>query len=126
LGSKVPRLLFFKLTFKLYRYTFVAKRTVTVFRADLKYKGLVYRYLSKIQGKRIPVYLGNISLLSLYFLDIRVRIVYILLILQVGKQADKAPISSPEYNISKEISCTVAKLQYYRVEYCNIQLPNML
>jgi hypothetical protein len=69
----------FRLTLDLYRYTFVGKGTVVAFKAKLKYKGSVYCYLNNVQGELIPVYLGNILLLRPYFLDIGVRIIYILL-----------------------------------------------
>jgi hypothetical protein len=69
------------LTLEWYGYTFVAKRTVTAFEAKLKHEGLVYEYLDKVQGDLIPVYLRSISLVYLYFLDVRVRIVHMLLML---------------------------------------------
>ena len=70
----------FKLTLEWYGYTFVAKGTVTAFEAKLKHEGLVYQHLDVVQGDLVPVYLGNISLVCPYFLDVRVRIVHILLI----------------------------------------------
>jgi hypothetical protein len=70
----------FKLTLKLYRYTFVTKRIVTTFKAKLKHEGLIYRYLNEVQRELIPVYFKNISLVRLYFLDVKVKIVHMLLI----------------------------------------------
>jgi hypothetical protein len=67
------------LTLERYRYTFVAKGTVTALKAKLKHEGLVYKHLDKVQGELILVYLGNISLIHPYFLDVGVRIVYMLL-----------------------------------------------
>jgi hypothetical protein len=81
LGKQGTRGALFKLTLGLYTYTFVVKGTVTVFKAKLKYEGLVYRHLVKVQGELVPVYLRNISLVYPYFLDFRVRIVHMLLIL---------------------------------------------
>jgi hypothetical protein len=75
----------FKLTLESYRYTFVAKGTVTAFKEDLKHEGLVYRHLSEVQGELIPVYLGNISLVRPYFLDVGVRIVHMLLMSWAGE-----------------------------------------
>ncbi|CAG8981850.1 hypothetical protein HYALB_00014002 [Hymenoscyphus albidus] len=59
------------MTLESYGYTFVAKGTVTAFTAKLKHEGLVYRHLDEVQGKLIPVYLGNISLVR------RARICYL-------------------------------------------------
>jgi hypothetical protein len=75
----------FRLTLESYRYTFVIKGTITAFKAKLKYKGLVYRYLDKVQGELIPIYIRNISLIHPYFLNFGVRIVHILLMLWVGE-----------------------------------------
>jgi hypothetical protein len=69
----------FRLTLNTYRYTFVAKGTVRAFKSNLKHEGVVYQHLNKLQGELIPVYLGNISLACPYFLDVRVRIVHMLL-----------------------------------------------
>jgi hypothetical protein len=79
LGKQGARSTLFKLTLESYGYTFVAKGTVTAFKADLKHEGLVYRHLSEVQGELIPVYLENISLVHPYFLDVGVRIVHMLL-----------------------------------------------
>ena len=40
----------------------------------------MYRYFLGSQGELVPVYLGNISLANVYFLDFGVRIVHMLLI----------------------------------------------
>jgi hypothetical protein len=42
LGKQGARSSLFKLTLEWYRYTFVAKGTMTAFEAKLKYEGLVY------------------------------------------------------------------------------------
>ncbi len=52
---------------------------MTAFEAKLKHEGLVYRHLDEVQGELVPVYLGNISLVCPYFLDVGVRIVHMLL-----------------------------------------------
>jgi hypothetical protein len=81
LGKQGARGALFRLTLESYGYTFVAKGTVTAFKAKLKHEGLVYRHSDEVQGELIPVYLGNISLVRPYFLDVRVRIVHMLLML---------------------------------------------
>jgi hypothetical protein len=79
----------FRLSLGWYRYTFVAKGTVAVFKANLKHEALVYRHWDEFQGQLIPVYLRNISLVCLYFIDVRVRIVHMLLVFWAGEQAQK-------------------------------------
>ncbi|PMD19343.1 hypothetical protein NA56DRAFT_575447, partial [Hyaloscypha hepaticicola] len=80
LGKQGTRDTLFKLTLKSYRYTFITKGIIIAFKAKLKYKGLVYQHLDKVQGKLILVYLKNISLVYPYFLDIKVKIFHMLLI----------------------------------------------
>jgi hypothetical protein len=57
-----------------------AKGTVEAFIRRLKHEGRVYRYLDEVQAELISVFLGNISLIKLYYLDFGVRIVHMLLI----------------------------------------------
>ncbi len=87
LGKQGTRGALFRLTLESYGYTFVAKGTVTAFIAKLKHEYLIYRHLDEVQGELIPVYLGNISLIRPYFLDLGVRIVHMLLMSWAGEQA---------------------------------------
>jgi hypothetical protein len=119
LGKQGARGALFRLTLESYGYTFAAKGTVAAFKADLEYEGLVYRHLNKIQGKLIPVYLGNISLACPYFLDVEVRIVHMLLMSWVGDQA-QGP------NIDVETAHVVTKLLHYGVKHGDIRSPNVL
>jgi len=89
LGKQGTRGTLFRLTLEWYGYTFVAKGTVTAFEAKLKHEGLVYQHLDEVQGELVPVYLGNISLVRPYFLDIGVRIVHMLFMSWEGEQARK-------------------------------------
>jgi hypothetical protein len=75
----------FRLTLESYRYTFVAKGTMTAFTAKLKHECLIYRHLDEVQGELILVYLGNISLVRPYFLDFGVRIVHMLFMSWAGE-----------------------------------------
>jgi hypothetical protein len=82
--------------------------------------------LDKVQGELILVYLGYISLAYPYFLDLGVRIVYILLILWAGKQACKDLILIMGRDLAAETSRAVTKILDYGVEYRNIRPPNIL
>ena len=116
----------FKLTLELYRYTFVAKGTVTAFRADLKHEGLVYRHLSEVQGELIPVYLGNISLVRPYFLDVGVRIVHMLLMSWAGEQARKDLMLAMGRDLAAETTGVVTKMLDCGVEHRDVRPPNVL
>jgi hypothetical protein len=82
--------------------------------------------LNELQGELVPVYLGNIFLLYLYFLDFRVRIVYMLLMSWAGEQAQKDLISSIGRDINEETTRAVTKLRYHGVEHCDVRPPNVL
>ncbi|PMD54797.1 uncharacterized protein K444DRAFT_695894, partial [Hyaloscypha bicolor E] len=109
-----------------YRYTFVAKGTVTAFEAKLKHEGLVYRHLDEVQGGIIPVYLGNISLIRPFFLDFGVGIVHMLLISWAGKQARKDLVLGMGRDLAAETSGAVTKILDRGVEHRNVRPPNML
>jgi hypothetical protein len=126
LESKAPVVPWFRLTLEPNGYTFITKGNITVFKAKLKYEGLVYRYLDEAQGELIPVYLGNISLVRPYFLNIGVRIIYILFILWAGKQVYKDLILAIGRDLAVETSRAVIKILDYGIEYRNIRPPNVL
>jgi hypothetical protein len=116
----------FKLTLESYGYTFVAKGTVTAFKAKLKHEGLVYRHLDEVQGELIPIYLGNISLVHPYFLDFGVRIVHMLLMSWAGEQARKELMITMGRDLAVETSRAVTKMLDYGVEHRDIRPPNVL
>ena len=116
----------FKVTLESYRYSFVAKGTVTAFKADLKHEGLAYRHLSEIQGKLIPVYLGNISLVRPYFLDVGVRIVRMLLMSWAGEQARKDLMLAMGRDLAVETTGAVTKMLDCGVEHRDVRPSNVL
>ncbi|KAH6698225.1 hypothetical protein BKA61DRAFT_583388 [Leptodontidium sp. MPI-SDFR-AT-0119] len=126
LGKQGARGALFRLTLESYGYTFVAKGTVTAFKAKLKHEGLVYRHLDEVQGELIPVYLGNISLVRPYFLDVGVRIVHMLLMSWAGEQARKDLVQAMGRDLAAETSGAVTKLLGCGVEHRDIRPPNVL
>ncbi|KAH7393706.1 hypothetical protein BKA64DRAFT_746722 [Cadophora sp. MPI-SDFR-AT-0126] len=126
LGKQGARGALFRLTLESHGYTFVAKGTVTAFKAKLKHEGLVYEHLDKVQGKLIPVYLGNISLVRPYFLDIRVRIVHMLLMSWAGEQAREDLMLAMGRDLAAETNEAVSKLLNCAVEHNDVRPPNVL
>jgi hypothetical protein len=98
------------LTLELYGYTFVAKGTVRAFETNLNHEAWIYRYLTRVQGELIPVYLGSISLSHPYFLGVGVRIVPMLLISWAGEQEQKDLMSCIGQDIDMETARAAAKL----------------
>jgi hypothetical protein len=126
LGKQGARGALFRLTLESYGYTFVAKGTVTAFKAKLKHEGLVYRHLDEAQGELIPVYLGNISLVRPYFLDIGVRIIHMLLMSWAGEQARKDLMLAIGRDLAAETSRAVTKMLDCGVEHRDVRPPNVL
>jgi hypothetical protein len=126
LGKQGARGALFRLTLESYGYTFVAKGTVTAFKAKLEHEGLVYRHLDEVQGELIPVYLGNISLVRPYFLDVGVRIVHMLLMSWAGEQARKDLLLAIGRDLAVETSGAVTKMLSCGVEHCDVRPPNVL
>ena len=126
LGKQGARGALFRLTLESYGYTFVAKGTVTAFKANLKHEGLVYRHLDEVQGVLIPVYLGNISLVRPYFLDVGVRIVHMLLMSWAGEQAGKDLMITLGRDLTAETSEAVTKMLDCGVEHRDVRPQNVL
>lgn len=78
----------FQITLASHGYTFVAKATCKVFVPALQHEGRIYDRLQSIQGKMIPVYLGNIDL-ERPWRDLHVRLTHMLLMSWAGERADK-------------------------------------
>jgi serine/threonine protein kinase len=99
---------------------------VTAFEAKLKHEGLVYQHLDEVQGELIPVYLGNISLVHPYFLNVAVRIVHMLLMSWAGEQARKDLLLTIGRDLAVETSWAVTKMLGCGVEHRDIRPPNVL
>ncbi|KAL9629275.1 MAG: hypothetical protein Q9164_006947 [Protoblastenia rupestris] len=78
----------FQVTLASHGYTFAGKGTRDVFVKDLQHEGRMYDKLQSIQGKTIPVYLGNIDL-ERPWRDLGVRIIHMLLMSWKGEMVDE-------------------------------------
>ncbi|KAL8691270.1 MAG: hypothetical protein Q9218_003472 [Villophora microphyllina] len=65
-GISGSRGMLFKLSLASHGYTFVAKATIEHWIPELLHEGHAYEQLHDLQGKLIPVYLGNIDLVKPY------------------------------------------------------------
>ena len=83
----------FRITLASHGYTFVGKATREVYVPALQHEGRIYDRLESIQGKRIPVYLGNIDLKRPWH-DLHVRLIHMLLMSWGGERADKVKEAS--------------------------------
>ncbi|QSS59445.1 hypothetical protein I7I51_08880 [Histoplasma capsulatum] len=74
----------FKITLTKYGYTFVAKGVQCVDEPDLAHEARVYTHLTHLQGMKVPVYLGNITLERPYPLVSLARVTQMMLMSWAG------------------------------------------
>ena len=80
LGVQGSRGALFKVTLSQFGYTIAAKGTVDAFVQDLKHEAAIYKKLTPLQGRIIPVVLGSVDLVYPYYYDVGVRIVHMILL----------------------------------------------
>ena len=112
----------FQITLASHGYTFVGKGTRDVFVPDLMHEGRIYDRLQSIQGKLIPVYLGNIDLERPWF-DLGVRIIHMLLMSWGGERIDKVKEARA---FETDIMQFERRIAGMGVRHEDIRPPNML
>ncbi|KAL8966904.1 MAG: hypothetical protein Q9197_005726 [Variospora fuerteventurae] len=115
----------FQVTLAMHGYTFVAKGTRDVLIPDLMHEGRMYDRLKSIQGKLIPVYLGNIDL-DRPWLDFRVRIIYMLLMSWGGERINKVKGERTFDMEIKQFERQTARIGVQHEDIEDVRPPNML
>ncbi|KJF60363.1 uncharacterized protein CIMG_10489 [Coccidioides immitis RS] len=111
----------FRITLASHGYTFVGKGTISVYVPDLQHEGLMYQQLERLQGRVVPVYLGNIWLVEPW-LDIGVEIVHMLLMSWGGELA--VPSDVPD--LDGEIDRSLEEICREGVDHSDVREPNIL
>ena len=112
----------FRITLASHGYVFVGKGTRDVFVPDLIHEGRMYERLRSIQGKMMPVCLGNIDL-ERPWRDLGVRIVHMLLMSWGGERIDRIETRGA---FQVEIERFESRIAEIGVRHEDIRLPNML
>ncbi|KAL8747389.1 MAG: hypothetical protein Q9190_000735 [Brigantiaea leucoxantha] len=110
----------FQLTLASHGYTFVGKGTIDVFISDLKHEGQMYHRLQKLQGKQIPVYLGNIDL-DVPWYDLNTHVIHMLLMSYGGEQIKKL-----DENLALQVQEFEKVIGRLGVCHEDLREPNML
>ncbi|KAL8644542.1 MAG: hypothetical protein Q9210_007203 [Variospora velana] len=110
----------FRLVLASYGYTFVGKGTIDVFVVDIKHEGAMYGRLRNLQGRDIPVYLGNIDLERPWY-DYGIRIVHMLLMSWGG-----VPIRTLDKEMRAQKSVFEAELGRLGIKHGDLRAANML
>lgn len=121
-GKQGARGALLKLTLTGYGYTFVAKGTVSVFVRHLRHEGRIYRRLERLQGRVVPVYLGETDLITSYCLDAGVWLVHLMLMSWGGEMVDPATVP----NLQEEEERSLKELRSEGVAHGDTRYANML
>ncbi|KAL8684829.1 MAG: hypothetical protein Q9224_006111, partial [Gallowayella concinna] len=111
----------FRLSLDPYGYTFVGKGTISLYIQDLMREGRIYRRLNKLQGRSIPVYLGNIDL-SIPWYGIGMQIVHMLLLSYGGQELP----GEPDHEQDLQAQDFERALASVGVRHGDLRFPNML
>ena len=122
LGLHGARGILFKVTLASHGYTFVGKATREVFVPDLKHEGRMYDVLRSVQGKKIPVYLGNIDLITPWY-DLYYTLIHMLLMSWGGERFNEINVMR---KYSTEITQFESQIARLGVQHEDIRPPNML
>ncbi len=112
----------FQITLASHGYTFVGKATREVFLPALRHEGQIYEQLKSIQGKMIPVYLGNIDL-DRPWRDLHVRLIHMLLMSWGRERADKV---DGVRNVKMEVQQFKDETERLGVQHNDLIPANML
>lgn len=112
----------FQIILESHGYVFVAKATCEVFVPDLQHEGRMYDRLQSLQGKMIPVYLGNIDL-DRPWRDLHVRLTHMLLMSWAGERAAKV---DDVKNLRVQIKQFEARIQRLGVVHNDLIPANIL
>ena len=122
----------FEIDLVAYGYMLVAKATIDVYIPYLMHEGRIYDRLESLQGTLIPVYLGNIDLVTPWY-DLGVRLTHMLLMSYAGERADKVCGKNEIATQTDRFESTIKALgvihndlMYYRNTLWNDQLQRIM
>ena len=105
-------------------YTFVAKGTVDPLVPVLRKEAQMYERMTEVQGRVVPVYLGNIDMTRPFYLCSGVLIVHLMLLSWGGEEAESCGLN--EARLKREIKRTVLEVQQLGIDQGDLRLPNIL
>ncbi|KAL9012895.1 MAG: hypothetical protein Q9173_002372 [Seirophora scorigena] len=120
------RSMLFKVTLASHGYTVIAKGTRDVFVEDLRHEQRMYDRLSSMQGKYIPVHLGNIDLARPWYDCGGVRVIHMLLLAYGGIRIDQVNELDKGRDLGAHLSSFQNKLASYGVRHGDLVNRNIL
>ncbi|MCJ1449402.1 MAG: hypothetical protein MMC23_009922, partial [Stictis urceolatum] len=120
LGLHGARGALFRISLKSHGYVLVAKGMLHSAFSYMLHEIEMYRYLEPLQGDYIPVCLGHFCLRHRFYLDLGVKIKYMMLMAWGGQMVEN------EKNYRIQVDTTVKTVQSYGVEQGDVRRPNLL
>ena len=120
LGLHGARGALFRISLKSHGYVLVAKGMLHGAFSYMLHEIEMYRYLEPLQGDYIPVCLGHFCLRHRFYLDLGVKIKYMMLMAWGGQMVEN------EKNYRIQVDTTVKTVQSYGVEQGDVRRPNLL
>ncbi|OOF98182.1 hypothetical protein ASPCADRAFT_164521 [Aspergillus carbonarius ITEM 5010] len=108
----------FVITLQSHGYTLIGKGTEYLSTLE----GSIYEKLESVQGLAVPVYLGDINLRNVYYLDSGREIIHMSLMAWGGETLEQADYIS----LGREIEYTQNEVQNLGVLHLDLHMPNML
>ncbi|PWY87282.1 hypothetical protein BO94DRAFT_546496 [Aspergillus sclerotioniger CBS 115572] len=108
----------FLISLQSYGYTLIGKGTEYLSTLE----GSIYQKLESVQGRAVPVYLGDINLQNVYYLDSGREIIHMSLMAWGGEILQQADYISR----GREIEYTQNEIQSLGVLHLDLHMPNML
>ena len=102
LGLQGARGALFRIALLSHGYVLVAKGTVRAFVSDMSYEASIYEHLQALQGTAIPICFGRFKLRHRYYLDLGVKISYMLLLSWSGEMIS-GEITESHYEVRKTV-----------------------
>jgi hypothetical protein len=110
----------FRICLLFHGYVFVAKGTVRAFLLSMSHEANMYEHLESLQGTTIPVCFGFIKLKDYYYLDLHVKIRYMLLMSWGGEIIDEDLEDCPA------VWKAIRAVRKAGVDQCDIRDTNLL
>ncbi|KAF2752644.1 hypothetical protein EJ05DRAFT_269824 [Pseudovirgaria hyperparasitica] len=116
----------FRICLTSHGYTVAAKGTPAEFICHLKHEAAVYDCLRSIQGKHVPVHLGNIDLTQPYEYDGIAELTHMMFMSFGGVKVSRGILSNHLAEIHKQVERAIGSIHEHWVLHRDLTLRNLL
>ena len=121
LRKQRTRKMLFRIILTWHEYSFVGKKTMSMFVSNLLHEKRVYQTLKRLQRKIVSMYLRNIDLIRFY-VNVEVKLVHMLLMSWGDEMIKKTNV--PNWN--EKLSRSIRKVSDEEIEHNDVRETNIL